>query len=97
MSTPNPFLTFAEDLLVFRQLTTPEDRAEFTRLMKRAYAQGLSACAFVKQSPERHVSAPIRRCCEAALTPTSDPPTRQAPATGCGTLDNGTLPAATDG
>ena len=76
MSDPNPLQTFAEDLLVFRQLTTSEDRSEFTRLMKRAYAQGQSACAFVLQAPERHVSAHIRRLCEAALTQTPDSPSQ---------------------
>jgi hypothetical protein len=45
--------SFAEDLAVFRQLTTSEDRAEFATLMKRAYAQHISACAFVQRSPER--------------------------------------------
>jgi hypothetical protein len=59
--------SFAEDLAVFRQLTTPEDRAEFATLMKRAYAQHISACAFVQRSPERRVSARIRRLCEGIL------------------------------
>ncbi|HEX9868934.1 MAG TPA: hypothetical protein VGC99_10130 [Candidatus Tectomicrobia bacterium] len=40
---------------------------EFTALMKRAYAQQLSACAFVQRSPERQVSARMRRLCGAAL------------------------------
>ena len=53
MSTQNPLATFEEDLIVFRQLTIPTERAAFTRLMKRAYAQGLSACVFVQRSPER--------------------------------------------
>ena len=59
--------SFAEDLAVFRQLTTAEERAEFSTLMKRAYAQHVSACAFVQRSPERRVSARIRRLCERAL------------------------------
>jgi hypothetical protein len=59
--------SFAEDLAVFRQLTTTEDRAEFATLMKRAYAQHISACAFVQRSPERRVSARIRRLCEGIL------------------------------
>jgi hypothetical protein len=50
--------------VVFRQLSTPEQRAEFTHLMKRAYAQHTSACAFGERSPERQVSAHIRRLCE---------------------------------
>jgi hypothetical protein len=67
MSPANPLQSFAEDLTVFRQLTAAEERAEFTALMKRAYAQQLSACAFVRRAPERQVSARIRRLCEAAL------------------------------
>jgi hypothetical protein len=67
MGTANPLQSFAEDLVVFRQLTVPEERAEFTALMKRAYAQQMSACTFVQRSPERQVSARIRRLCEAAL------------------------------
>ena len=67
MSASNPLQSFAEDLVVFRQLTAPEERAQFTALMKRAYVQQLSACAFVQRSPERQVSARIRRLCEAAL------------------------------
>ena len=59
--------SFAEDLAVFRQLTTPEERAELSILMKRAYAQHLSACAFVQRSPERRVSTRIRRLCEKVL------------------------------
>jgi hypothetical protein len=59
--------SFAEDLAVFRQLTTPEERAEFATLMKRAYAQHISACTFVQRSPERRVSARIRRLCEKVL------------------------------
>jgi hypothetical protein len=59
--------SFAEDLAVFRQLTTTEERAEFASVMKRAYAQHISACAFVQRSPERQVSARIRRLCEAIL------------------------------
>jgi glutamine synthetase adenylyltransferase len=58
---------FAEDLVVFRQLTTPEERAEFAALMKRAYAQRISASAFVQRSPERRVSTRIRRLCETVL------------------------------
>jgi hypothetical protein len=67
MNRSNPLQAFAEDLVVFRQLSVPEDRAEFTAPMKRAYAQQLSACAFVQRSPERQVSARMRRLCEAAL------------------------------
>jgi hypothetical protein len=67
MSSSNPLQAFAEDLVVFRQLIDPVERAEFTALMKRAYAQQVSACAFVQRSPERQVSARIRRLCEAAL------------------------------
>jgi len=59
--------SFAEDLAVFRQLITPEERAEFATLMKRAYAQHISACAFVQRSPERRVSARIRRLCDIIL------------------------------
>jgi plasmid replication initiation protein len=59
--------SFAEDLAVFRQLTTAEERAEFSTLMKRAYARHVSACAFVQRSPERRVSARLRRLCERAL------------------------------
>jgi hypothetical protein len=58
---------FAADLVVFRQLTTPEERAEFTALMERAYAQHISASAFVQRSPERRVSTRIRRLCETVL------------------------------
>jgi hypothetical protein len=60
--------SFAEDLAVFHQLTTADERAEFAALMKRAYAQHISACAFVQRSPERRVSARIRRLCERVLT-----------------------------
>jgi hypothetical protein len=74
MHQSNPLSSFDEDLTVFRQLTTPEERAEFTRLMKRAYARHMSACAFVRQSPARRVSARIRQLCEAAPTPASPPP-----------------------
>jgi hypothetical protein len=63
--------SFAEDLAVFHRLTTAEERAEFAALMKRAYAQHLSACAFVQRSPERRVSARIRRLCEKVLSRTS--------------------------
>jgi hypothetical protein len=59
--------SFGEDLAVFRQLSTPEERAEFATLMKRAYAQHISACAFVQRSPERRMSARIRRLCERVL------------------------------
>ena len=48
MGEPNQLQSFAEDLAVFRQLTTPAERAEFTTLMKRAYARQLSACTFVQ-------------------------------------------------
>jgi hypothetical protein len=65
--------SFAEDLAVFRQLTTPEERAEFSGLMKRAYAQHMSAWAFVQRSPERQVSARIRRLCAAFLPRDSTP------------------------
>ena len=67
MNPTNPLQSFAEDLVVFHQLSVPEERAEFTALMKRAYAQQMSACAFVQRSPERQVSARIRRLCETAL------------------------------
>jgi hypothetical protein len=96
MSTQNPLATFEEDLIVFRQLTIPTERAAFTRLMKRAYAQGLSACVFVQRSPERQVSAHIRRLCEAALTQLPASPSRQAPAAGRDKPDGGTLPAVAD-
>jgi hypothetical protein len=66
--------TFAEDLAVFRQLTVPAERAEFTQLMKRAYAQHMSACAFVQRSPERQVAERIRRLCEVALSPAPTQP-----------------------
>jgi hypothetical protein len=59
--------SFAEDLAVFRQLTTAEERAERRGSMQRAHAQPLSACPFVQRSPGRQVSARIRRLCEAAL------------------------------
>jgi hypothetical protein len=78
MNPSNPLQTFAEDLTVFRQLTAPEERAEFSALMKRAYAQQLSACAFVQRSPERQVSARIRRLCEAALPQISEHTVDQA-------------------
>jgi hypothetical protein len=71
MGESNQLQSFAADLAVVRQLTTPGERAEFTSLMKRAYAQHMSACAFVQRSPERQVSARIRRLCEAALSQTS--------------------------
>jgi hypothetical protein len=58
---------FAEDLVVFRHLTTPEERAEFTALMKRAYPQHIPASTFVRRSPERRVSMRIRRLCETVL------------------------------
>jgi hypothetical protein len=58
---------FAEDLVVFRQLSIAEERAEFTALMKRAYPQHISASAFVQRSPERRVSARVRRRCETVL------------------------------
>jgi hypothetical protein len=41
--------------------------------MKRAYAQHFSACAFVRRSPERRVSARVRRLCERVRT--QEPPT----------------------
>ena len=67
MNPTNPLQSFAEDLVVFYQLSVPEERAEFTALMKRAYAHQMSACAFVQRSPKRQVSARMRRLCEAAL------------------------------
>jgi len=73
MSDQNPLLSFDEDLVVLRQLKT-EERAEFTRLMKRAYAQHISACTFVQRSPKRHVSPQIRRLCEAVLAQASTLP-----------------------
>jgi hypothetical protein len=72
MGASNPLQSFAEDLVVFRQLTAPDERAQFTALMKRAYAQQMSACAFVQCSPERQVSARIRHLCEAALPERSE-------------------------
>jgi hypothetical protein len=72
MNAPNLLPAFAEDLVVFRQLTAPDERAQFTALMKRAYAQQISACAFVRHSPERQVSARIHRLCETALPPILD-------------------------
>ena len=75
--------SFAEDLAVFRQLITPEERAEFATLMKRAYAQRISACAFVQRSPERRVSARIRRLCDIILareSTTAAHETRENPA-----------------
>ena len=59
--------SFAEDLAVFRQLTTSEERAEFSTLMKRAYVQHISACVFIQHSPERRVATQIRRLCERVL------------------------------
>jgi len=67
MSESQRLQSFAEDLAVFHQLTTADERAEFAALMKRAYAQHISACAFVQRSPERRVSARIRRLCERVL------------------------------
>jgi hypothetical protein len=66
--------SFAEDLAIFRQLITPAERAEFSHLMKRAYAQQMSACAFVLWSPERQVSERIRCLCALALSPASTQP-----------------------
>jgi hypothetical protein len=79
MGEPNQLQLFTEDVAVFRQLTTPVERAEFTRLMKRAYALQMSACTFVQQSPERRVSARIREICEAASSRVSTLGTRDAP------------------
>jgi hypothetical protein len=73
MDQPNQLQTFAEDIVVFRQLQTPDERAEFSRLMKRAYAQRISACRFVQRVPDRHVSARIRSLCEASLPGASTP------------------------
>lgn len=36
MGEPNQLQSFAEDLAVFRQLTTPEERAEFTTIVSFA-------------------------------------------------------------
>jgi hypothetical protein len=76
MGESNRLQSFAEDLVVFRQLTTPEERTEFSGLMKRAHARHMSACAFVQRSPGRQGSAWIRRLCEGALswdpTPAAD-------------------------
>ena len=47
MAASHPLESFAEDLAVFQQLTTADERAEFAALMKRAYAQHISACRFV--------------------------------------------------
>jgi hypothetical protein len=78
MEESNQLRSFAEDLVVFRQLTTSEERAEFTGLMKRAYAQQMSACTFVQRSPERQVSVRIRRLCEAAPSRDSTPAVHDA-------------------
>jgi hypothetical protein len=78
MDQPNQLQTFAEDIVVFRQLQTPDERAEFSRLMKRAYAQRISACRFVRRGPGRHVSARIRSLCEASLPGASTPSQHQA-------------------
>src|SRR5262245_17463859 len=67
MGESHQLQSFAEDLAVFRQLMTTEERAEFTSLMKRAYAQHISACAFVQRWPERRVSTRIRCLCERVL------------------------------
>jgi hypothetical protein len=74
MSDQHSLLSFDEDLLVLRQLKTAEERTEFTRLMKRAYAQHISARTFVQRSPERHVSPQIRRLCEPSFAQASTPP-----------------------
>ena len=74
MSEQNPLLSLDEDLVVIRQLKTAEERAELTRLMKRAYPQHIFACAFVQRSPERHVSPQKWRLCEAALAQVSTLP-----------------------
>jgi len=60
--------------MVLHQLKTAAERAAFTRVMKRAYAQHISACLFVQRSPQRCVSAQIRRLCEAVLAQASAPP-----------------------
>ena len=67
MSESHRLQSFAEDLSVFHQLTTADERAEFAALMKRAYAQHISACTFVQRAPERRVSAQIRHLCERVL------------------------------
>jgi hypothetical protein len=72
MNASNPLQAFAEDLVIFRQLTAPDERAQFTALMKRAYAQQMSACAFVQHSPDRQVSARLRHLCETALSQRSE-------------------------
>ena len=59
--------SFAEDLVVFRQLTTPEERTEFSTLMKRAYAQHICPALSLQRSPARRVSTRIRRLCERTL------------------------------
>jgi hypothetical protein len=85
MSESHRLQSFAEDLAVFHQLTTADQRAEFAALMKRSYAQHISACAFVQRSPERRVSAHIRHLCERVLaqkSPTADHNTRGAPERG---------------
>jgi hypothetical protein len=79
MDQPNQLQTFAEDLVVFRQLQRPDERAEFSRLMKRAYAQRISACLFVQRVPDRQVSARIRSLCEASLRGASTPSQHQSP------------------
>ena len=91
MGEPNPLQSFAEDLVVFRQLTTPAERAEFTMLMKRAYAQQISACTFVQRSPERQVSARIRDLCEVASSRVSTLGTRDASDDSGGEREDGTI------
>jgi hypothetical protein len=91
MGEPNQLQSFAEDVAVFRQLTTPAERAEFTRLMKRAYAEQVSACAFVQRSPERRVSARLRALCEAASSRISTPGTRDAPHDSGGAREDDTI------
>jgi hypothetical protein len=54
-------------------------------LMKRSYAQHISACTFVQRSPERRVSSHIRHLCERVLaqkSSTADHNTRGAPERG---------------
>jgi hypothetical protein len=91
MGEPNQLQLFTEDLAVFRQLTTPAERVEFTRLMKRAYARQMSACTFVQRSPERRVSARLRDLCEVASSRISTPGTRDAPHDSGGAREDGII------
>jgi hypothetical protein len=58
----------AEELAVCRQPTAAEERCEFSTRLKHAYAQHISACAFIRRSPERRVSPQLRCPCERAVS-----------------------------